>query len=151
MKLRILDRIMGKVIHALESGHLSNLNALYIPFSQFFLSPHNVLCCRGQRGDGYKGLFAIAEVFILVVLRIVYDHSTAGHPGRSKTVATVRCAYYWLWMRVESLCCALRPLRYDDDHNKTGVMSGPASMLGCPPPERPQDVFAVQLTKSRQG
>ena len=80
----------GKVIYALESGDLSTLPSLHVPFSQFFLSSDNVLCRQAQKGEGCKNLLVIPEVLVSVVLQLVHDHPTSGHPGRDKTLAAAR-------------------------------------------------------------
>ena len=141
----------GKVIYALESGDLSTLPSLHVPFSQFFLSPSNVLCRRSPKEDGGKDLLVIPEVFVPVILQLMHDHPTAGHPGRDKTLAAVRRAYYWPRMRVDVVDHVSRCVSCA---KHKGVTSGPAPMLGYPPPAQPWDVVAMdllQLPKSRQG
>ncbi len=124
---------------------------MYVPFSQFFLSSDNVLCGQAQKGDECKDLLVIPEVFVPVVLQLVHDHPTAGHPGRDKTLAAIRRAYYWPRMRVDVLDYVARCVSYA---KHKGVTSGPVPILGYPPPEQPWNVVAMdllQLPKSLQG
>ncbi len=73
--------IWSKVIHALDSGEEDNLPRLHIPFSQFFMSPDNVLCRHNpQTGDSSKQ-YIIPESLVPVILTLVHDMPSAGHPG----------------------------------------------------------------------
>ena len=143
--------LWSKVIYALESGDETQLPSLHVPFSQFFLHD-NALCRRGSpRALNANDQWVIPEVFVPSLLKLLHDHPMAGHPGRDKTLAAVRRAYYWPRMRADveeyvarCVSCA----------KHKGVPSGPAPILQYPPPEHPWDVVAVdllQLPKSRQG
>ena len=143
--------LWSKVIHALESGDESHLPELHVPFSQFFLH-NNALCRRGTlQAPNANDQWVIPEVFVPALLQLLHDHPMAGHPGRDRTLAAARRAYYWPRMRVDVEDYVARCVSCA---KHKGVPSGPAPILEYPPPEQPWDVVAVdllQLPKSHHG
>ncbi len=93
--------IWSKVIHALESGKEDNIPRLCIPFSQFFMSPDNVLCRHNpQTGESSKQ-HIIPESLVPVILILVHDMPGAGHPRRERTLQAACKSYYWPNMRTD--------------------------------------------------
>lgn len=143
--------IWSKIIYALESGEEDNLPRLHVPLSQFFVSQDNVLCRRNpQRGDSSKQ-HVIPESLVPVVLTLVHNMPSAGHPGRERTLQAARKSYYWPTMRIDienhvarCVTCA----------QHKGAVKGPAPILEYPLPERPWDIVSIdllQLPRSQNG
>ena len=74
--------VWAKVIYALESGDEDNLPRLQIPFTKFYLSPDNVLCRRNSQKEGPINQPVIPEIFVPVILKLVHDMPSAGHPAK---------------------------------------------------------------------
>ena len=143
--------VWAKVIYALESGEEDSLPRLPVPFSQFYLSPDNVLCRRNPQKGGPVKQHIIPEIFVPVILRLVHDMPSAGHPGRDRTLQAARKAYYWPTMRIDienyvSKCVSCAQHK--------GTANRPAPILEYPLPERPWDIVSMdllQLPKSQYG
>ncbi len=43
----------------------------------------------------------IPVALVDVVLRLLHDTPSAGHPGRDRTLAAARSKYYWPTMRID--------------------------------------------------
>lgn len=143
--------VWSKIIYALESGEEDNLPRLHVPFSQFFVSSDNVLCRRNPQKGDFSRQHVIPERLVPVVLTLVHDMPSAGHPGRERTLQAARKGYYWPTMRrdienhvARCVTCA----------QHKGAVKGPAPILEYPLPERPWDVVSIdllQLPRSRNG
>ncbi len=89
------------------SGDDSAFPKLPVPFDQFSLRD-DVLCRTVTIAkDDVTQLVPVA--FVDVVLQLLYDASSVGHPGRDRTLAAARSKYYWPSMRIDiekhvSLC-----------------------------------------------
>ncbi len=85
-----------------------------------------------------------------VVLQLLHDTPSAGHPGRDRTLAAARSRYYWPTMRIDvekyisqCLSCA-----------QTKGTTSTALILEYPLPAGPFDVVGIdllQLPRSIQG
>lgn len=141
----------GKVIYALESGDETSLPRLPVPFSEFFLSQDKILCRHWSQKTDPTIQYIIPDVFIPVVLKLIHDMPSAGHPGRDRTLTAARKKYYWPSMRVDIEDYIARCVKCAQ--NK-GADPRPAPILQYPPPEQPWDVVAIdllQLPKSHHG
>ncbi len=93
------DTLWSRVICALESGDDSSLPKLLLPFSDFTLQD-NVLCCTVTISQDVVTQLVIRVALVDVVLQLLHDTPSAGHPGRDKTLAAARSKYYWPTMRI---------------------------------------------------
>ncbi len=75
--------LWSKVRYALESGDLSNVPKLAIPFSQFFLSQEGALCRYLPHKKERVSQLVIPES---TILHLIHDEVLAGHPGRERTL-----------------------------------------------------------------
>ncbi len=73
---------------------------------------------------------------------MIHDQPAAGHPGRDRTLAAARRAYFWPRMRFDvedyvgrCVTCA----------KHKGTPGGAAPMLEYPPPTQPWDVVSIDL------
>ncbi len=92
----------------------------------------------------------IPVALVDVVLRLLHDTPSAGHPGRDRTLAAARCKYYWPTMRIDvekhisqCLSCA-----------QTKCSTSTAPILEYPLPAGPFDMVGIdhlQLPRSTQG
>ena len=143
--------VWGKVIFALESGDETSLPPMHVPLSQLYLTKEGVLRRLAAGNSDGNDQWIIPESLVPTVLKLIHDQPAAGHPGRDRTLAAARRAYFWPRMRVDveeyvgrCVSCA----------KHKGVPSGPAPMLEYPPPTQPWDVVSIdllQLPKSHQG
>ena len=86
--------VWTKVIYALESGDEDNVPRLQIPFIQFYLSLDNVLCrCNPQKASPINQ-HVIPEIFVPVILKLVHDMPSAGHPAKERMLQAARKAYH---------------------------------------------------------
>ncbi len=137
-------------MHALESGEEDNLPRLNIPFSQFFMSPDNVLCRHNpQMGESSKQ-HIIPESLVPVILILLHDMPSVGHPGRERTLEAAHKSYYWPTMRTDIENYVARCISCA---KHKGAVKGPAPILEYPLPERPWDIVSIdlQLPKSQNG
>ena len=143
--------VWRKVIYALESGDVIDIPSLIIPFKEFFLAENNVLCRQASNTRNSPIQWVIPESLVPIVLKLKHDHSSAGHPGRDRTLREIKKLYYWPRLKVDveaylsnCLVCA---------RNK-GSVKRPLPMLTYPMPTRPWDVVAIdllQMPRSHQG
>ncbi len=94
------DTLWSRVIYALESGDDSSLPKLPIPFSDFSLQD-DVLCRTVTISKDVVTQLVIPVALVDVVLRLLHDTPSAGHPGRDRTLAAARSKYYWPTMRTD--------------------------------------------------
>ncbi len=115
------------------------------------MSPDNVLCRHNpQMGDSSKQ-HIIPESLVHVILTLVHDMPSAGHPGREQTLQAVRKSYYWPTMRTDIENYVARCISCA---KHKGAVKGPAPILEYPLPERPWDIVSIdlfQLPKSPDG
>ena len=115
------------------------------------MSPDNVLCRRNPQKAGPINQHVIPKIFVPVILKLVHDMPSAGHPARERMLQVARSAYYWPTMRrdIESyvdkcVSCA----------QHKGAVIGPAPILEYPMPEKPWDIVSIdllQLQRSQYG
>ena len=84
-----------------KSSDETTLSPLHIPFSQLFLTKEGVLCRKWKEKPEVIIQWVILQEFVSTVLELVHDQPLAGHPGRDRTLASVRRKYYWPRMRVD--------------------------------------------------
>ncbi len=94
------DTLWFRVIYALESGDDSSLPILPIPFSD--LLQDDVLCSTVTISKDVVTQLVIPFPLVNVVLRLLHDMPSAGHPGRDRTLAAARSKYYWPTMVLRS-------------------------------------------------
>ncbi len=99
-----------------------------------FLSPDYVLCRYWPQKTEPVEQYVIPEIYVSVVLKLIHDMPTAGHPGRDKTLAAARRVYYWPKTRVD---IDRYVGQYIPCANHKGTTKGIAPMLNYPPPECP--------------
>ncbi len=78
----------------MQSGDEATSPRFPIPFSQFFLE--NVLCRNWPEKTEH-----VEQEVIPVVLKLIHDMPTAGHPGGDRTLAAARRVYYWPTIRID--------------------------------------------------
>ncbi len=143
------DTLWSRVIYALESGDDSYLPKLPVPFSDFSLQD-DVLCHTVAISKDVVTQLVIPVALVAVVLHLLHDMPSAGHPGRDRTLAAARNKYYWPTMRIDvekhisqCLSCA-----------QTKVTTSTAPILEYPLPAGPFAVVGIdllQLPRSTQG
>ncbi len=94
------DTLWSRVIYALESGDESSLPKLPIPFSDFSLQD-DVLCRTVTISQEVVTQLVIPVALVDVVLQLLHDTPSAGHPGCDRTLAAARSKYYWPTMRID--------------------------------------------------
>ncbi len=102
-----------------------------MPFSQIFLSQDNVICRYWPEKTEPVEQYVIPETCIPVVLKLIHDVPTSGHPGRDRTLAAARRVYYWPTMRVD---IDRYVAQYISCAKHKGTTKDPAPMLQYPPP-----------------
>ncbi len=123
---------------------LQNLATTSHTIISVFLSQDNVLCrCWTEKTKPVEQ-YVISETYVPIVLKLIHDMPTAGHPGRDRTLAAARRVYYWSTVfadikryMVQCISCA--------KHN--GTTKGP-------PPDCLWDIVSIdllQFPKSRFG
>ncbi len=134
------DTLWSRVIYALESGDDSSLLKLPIPSSNFSLQD-DVLCRTVTISKDVVTQLVIHVALVNVVLQLLHDTPSAGHPGRDRTFASYRSKYYWPTMRIDiekhiSQChsCA-----------QTKESTSTAPILEYPLPPGPFDVAGIDL------
>ncbi len=134
------DTLWSRVIYALESGDDSSLPKLPIPFSDFSLQD-DVLCRTVTISLEVVTQLVIPVALVDVVLQLLHDTPSAGHPGRDRTLAGARSKYYWPTMRIDvekhisqCLSCA-----------QTKGTTSTAPILEYPLPAGPFDVVGIDL------
>ncbi len=139
------------VIYTLESGDETSLPPIPVPFLQFSLSPDRVLCRYWPSKCHPVEQYVIPEPLTPMVLHLAHDAIVAGHPGRERTLATLRTHYYWPTMKIDTE-------KYVNQCTKCAVYKGVATGLApiqqYPPPTRPFERVSVdllQLPPSHQG
>ncbi len=139
------------VIYALESGDESALPPLPVPFSQFSLSPDGLLQRYWPSKRHAVEQYVIPDSLVDTALHLSHDAIGAGHPGRERTLTTLRSRYYWPTMKLDTdkhVDKCLKCAAYK------GVPSGPAPILQYPPPSQPFECVSIdllQLPPSHQG
>ncbi len=143
------DTLWSRVIFALESGDDSSLPKLPIPFSDFSLQD-DFLCRTVTITKDAVAQLVMYVALVDVVLQLLYDTPSAGHPGRDRTLASARITYYWPTMRIDvekhisqCLSCA-----------QTKGTTSSAPILEYPLPAGPFDLVCIdllQLPRSTQG
>ncbi len=125
-------------IYALESGDDSALPKLPVPFNQYSLWD-DVLCRTVTIAKDVVTQLVIPVAF--VVLQLLHDAPSSGHPGHDRTLAAARIKYYWPTMRIDiekhvSCCpsCA-----------QTKGTTTMAPILEYPHPAGPFDVVGLDL------
>ncbi len=140
----------GKVIFALESGDETSLPPMHVPISQLYLTKKGVLRRLAADNSDGNDQWIIPESLVPTVLTLIHDQPAAGHPGRDRTLAAARRAYFRPRMRVDVEDYVGRCVT---QARHKGIPAGPAPMLEYPPPTLPWDVFSIdllQLPKSHQ-
>ncbi len=79
------NRLWSRVLCALESGDDSSLPKLPIPFSDFSLQI-DVLCRTVTIFKDVVTQLVIPAALVDVVLQLLHDTPSAGHPGRDRTL-----------------------------------------------------------------
>ncbi len=143
------DTLWSRDICALESGDDSSLPKLPIPFSNFSLQD-DVLCRTVTISKDVVTQLVIYVALVDVVLPLLHDTPSAGHPGRNRTLAAARSKYYWPTMCIDvekhfsqCLSCA-----------QTKGTTSTAPILEDSLPAGPTDVVGIdllQLPRSTQG
>ncbi len=143
------DTLWSLVIYALESGDDSSLPNLPIPYSDFSLQD-DVLCRTVTISKDVVTQLVIPVVLVDVVLQLLHDTPSAGHPFRDRTLAAARSKYYRPTMCIDvekhisqCLSCA-----------QTEGTTCTALILEYPLPDGPFDVVGIdllQLPCSTQG
>ncbi len=143
------DTLWPRVIYALECGDDSSLSKRSIPFSDFSLK-NGVLCRNVTISKDVVSQLVIPVALVDVVLHLLHDTPSAGHPGRDRTLVATRSKYYWPTMRIDvdehisqCLSCA-----------QTKGTTSNALILEYPLPAGPFDVVGIdllQLPRSTQG
>ncbi len=93
----------------------------------------------------------IPETLVPTVLHLAHNAIGAGHPGRERTLSSLRTNYYWPTMKIDverHVDRCVKCAQYK------GVPSGPAPILQYPPPSQPFDAVSIdvlQLPPSYQG
>ncbi len=141
----------GKVMFALESGDETSLPPIHVPISQLYLTREGVSRRLAVHNSDGNDQWTIPESLVPTVLKLIDDQPPAGHPGRDRTLAVARHAYFWPTTRVDveeyvgrCATCA----------KHKGIPAGPAPLLEHPLPTQPWDVVRIdllQLLKSHQG
>ncbi len=137
------------VINALESGDDSSLPKLPIPFSDFSLQD-DILCHTVTISQEVVTQLVIPVALMDVVLQLLHDMPSAGHPGCDRTLAAAQSKYYWPTMRIDvekhisqCLSCA-----------QTKGTTSTAPILEYSLPAGPFNVVGInllQLPRSTQG
>ncbi len=83
------DTLWSCVIYALESGEDFPLPKLPIPFPDFSLQD-DVLCRSVTISKDVVTQLVIPVALVDVVVRLLHDTPSAGHPGRDRTLAAAR-------------------------------------------------------------
>ncbi len=94
------DSLWSRVIYTLESGDDSALPKLPVPFNQFSLRD-DVLCRTVTIAKDVVTQLVVPVAFVDVVLQLLHDAPSSGHPGRDRTLAAARSKYYWPTMRID--------------------------------------------------
>ncbi len=134
------DTLWSHVIYALESGDDSSLSKLPIPFSGFSLQD-DVLCRTVTISKDVVTQLVIPVALVDVVLQLLHDTPSAGHPGYDRTLASAQRKYYWPTMCIDvekhisqCLSCA-----------QTKGTTSTAPILEYPLPAGPFDVVGIDL------
>ncbi len=143
------DSLWSRVINALESGGDSVFPKLPVPFDQFSLWD-DFLCRTVTIAKDVVTQLVVPVAFVVVILRLLHDAPSTGHPGCDRTLAASRGKYYWPTMHIDIdkhvSCC----LSYT--HTKATATTAP--ILEYPLRTGPFDVFGLdllQLPHSSQG
>ncbi len=94
------DTLWFRVIYALESDDDSSLPKLPIPISDFPLQD-DFLCRTVTISSDVVTQLVIPVALVDVVLQLLHDTPSAGHPGRERTLASARSKYYWPTMLID--------------------------------------------------
>ncbi len=70
-----------------------------MPFYDFCLQD-DVLCRTVTISKDVVSQLVIHVALVDVVLQLVHDTPSAGHPGRDRTLASAQSRYYWPTMRI---------------------------------------------------
>ncbi len=92
--------LWSRVIYALESDDDSSLPKLPIPFFDFSLQD-DVLCRTVTISKDVVTQLVIPVALVDVVLQLLHDTPSAGHPDRDTTLASARSKYYWPTMSID--------------------------------------------------
>ncbi len=84
----------GTVIFALESGDETSLPPMHVPISQLYLTKEGVLRRLAADNSDGNDQWIIPENFVPTVLKMIHDQPAVGHPGRDRTLAAARRAYF---------------------------------------------------------
>ncbi len=145
LELRTAQRehdVWKGVIYALESGDETALPALAVLFSQLSLSPDGVVTRFWPSKRHPVEQYVIPDAFVPTVLQLAHDAIGAGHPGRERTLSSLRTKYYWPTMKIDvdrHVNRCVKCAQYK------GVSSGPAPILQYPPPGRPFDTVSIDV------
>ncbi len=142
------DTLWSRVIYALESGDDSSLPKLPIPFSDFL--QNDVLCRTVTISEDVVTQLVIPVALMDVVIRLLHDTPSAGHPDRDRTLAAARGKYYWPTMRMDVEKHISQCLSWAQIKGTTST----APILEYPLPAGPFDVVGIdllQLSRSTQG
>ncbi len=71
-----------------------------MPFDQFPLRV-DVVCRTVTIAKDVVTQLVVPVAFVDVVLQLLHDAPSAGHPGRDRTLAAARSKYYWPTMRID--------------------------------------------------
>ncbi len=137
------------VICALVSGDDSSLPKLPISLSDFSLQD-DVLCRTVTISKDVVTQLVIPVALVDVVLQLLHDMPSAGHPGRDRTLAAARNKYYRPTMRIDVEKHISQGLSCAEAKDTTST----ASILEYPLPAGPFDVLGIdllQLPRSPQG
>ncbi len=102
--------------------------------SQFFLSPDRVLCRYWSRKRESVAQFVEPECYVPAVLNFVHDTVVACHPGRERTLASVRAVCFWPTVRGDTDAYVDRCVKCSQHK---GTVPRPAPILEYHPPDRP--------------
>ncbi len=80
-----------------------------MPFDQFSLLD-DVLCRTVTIAKDVVTRLVVPVAFVDVVLQLLHDAPSSGHPDRDRTLAAARSTYYWPTMRIDIEKCVPRSL-----------------------------------------
>ncbi len=120
-----------------------------MPFDQFSLRD-DVLCRTVTIAKDVVTQLVVPFAFVDVVLQLLHDAPSSGHPGRDRILAATRSKYYWPTMRIDiekHVSCCLSCAQ-------TKGTTTTAPIQEYPLPAGPFDVVGLdvlQLPRSSQG
>ncbi len=137
------DSLWSRVIYALESGDDSAFSKHPVPFDQFSLRD-DVHCRTVTIAKDVVTQIVIPVAFVDVVLQLLHDVPSSGHPGHDRTLASAQSKYYWPTRRIDiekHVSCCLSCAQ-------TKGTTTTAPILEYPPPGGPFDIFFFFLRLS---